>query len=43
MLFCRVLVVDVSMEKFPPFALSAGLIDLRIFIRKRSWNSILEF
>lgn len=44
--FCGVLVVVVVivvlMENFPPFALSAGLMDLRLPIFKRHWVSILE-
>lgn len=39
--FCGVLVVVLS-ENFSPFAPSAGLTDLRIFILKRHWISRLE-
>lgn len=38
-----VVVIVVLVENFPPFALSAGLMDLRISIFKRHWVSILEF
>lgn len=44
--FCGVLVVVlvvVLMENFPPFALSAGLMDLRLSIFKRLWVSLLQF
>lgn len=41
-MYCVVVVVVVFMGNFPPFALSAGLTDLRIFILKRHWVSIFE-
>jgi hypothetical protein len=48
-MFCVVVVfvvfvsVAVLMGNFLPFALSAGLTDLRIFILKRHWISKFEF